>query len=71
MDEPKTTDSYVAALLRERAGYVYRGLSDRAEQVTAELKRVGYTDPPEEAEREAPKGNAPRGRRAGQQATAG
>lgn len=34
-------DGYVSALLRERNGYVTRGLDDRVEQVDAELTRVG------------------------------
>lgn len=36
------TSSDVTALLRERTGYVLRGLSDRVAQVDAELKRLGY-----------------------------
>ena len=34
--------SYIAALLRERAGYVTRGESERAQLVDAELRRLGY-----------------------------
>lgn len=34
--------SDVEPLLRERAGYVQRGLTDRVAQVDAELKKLGY-----------------------------
>jgi hypothetical protein len=35
------TDPYVVALVRERAGYVVRGLDDRVAAVDAELARLG------------------------------
>lgn len=44
-DEPKTQDPMVAALLRERAGYVNRGLDDRVAQVDEQLALRGYTPP--------------------------
>jgi len=53
----KSTDPMIAALLRERAGYIQSNKTDRADQVTAELKRRGYTDD-DEAD------NAPKGRHA-------
>lgn len=37
--------SRVDALLRERAGYERRGLTDRAKGVDAELKAAGYSAP--------------------------
>ena len=44
-------DRYVAALRREREGYVRRGLKDRVAEVDAELKRVGMKppEPPQDA----------------------
>lgn len=35
----------IRALLIERAGYERSGKADRAIAVTAELRRLGYTDP--------------------------
>jgi hypothetical protein len=35
---------YVAALLREREGYLAKGNHDRAQEVEAELRRAGYTE---------------------------
>lgn len=40
-------DSQIQALLRERDGYVLRGLSNRVAAVDAELKRLGYKPPAE------------------------
>ncbi len=37
----RTNDAYIAALLRERDGYIARGLGDRVSAVEAELVRVG------------------------------
>lgn len=39
---PKTNDPLVAALLRERAGYVTRGMDERVAQVDEQLKARGY-----------------------------
>lgn len=65
MTDPKTTDPMIAALLRERAGYVQAHRADRAAQVTAELKRRGYEEPAEaEPEGNENAAGAPRGRRA-------
>jgi hypothetical protein len=43
--EPPTSDPMIAALLRERAGYVTRGLDERVAEVDAQLQARGYTDP--------------------------
>jgi hypothetical protein len=40
--EPKK--AYIAALLRERAGYEQRGLTDRVADVDAELARHGHEE---------------------------
>lgn len=37
-------DPRIAALLRERAGLVSRGLTDRVEQIDEELEHRGYSD---------------------------
>jgi len=51
----ETQDPMIAALLRERAGYVAFGKPDRVKAVDAELKRRGYKEPTK-----APKGRGPR-----------
>lgn len=59
----KTEDPFIAALLRERVGYVQRGLTDRVAQVDEQLKQRGYT--PSAAERagsEKPEGRSARTR---------
>lgn len=48
-DEPKTHDPMIAALLREREGYVNRGMDDRVAQVDEQLSLRGYTPPRTEA----------------------
>jgi hypothetical protein len=57
----------IAALLRERATLVGRGMDDRVAQVDAQLKLRGY-EPPKTAEApklpEDPKRQAPQGRSA-------
>lgn len=40
-----SNQAQIDALLIERAGYLRYGKTDRADQVTAELKRLGYTEP--------------------------
>ncbi|MCH5677834.1 hypothetical protein [Streptomyces gilvus] len=40
--EPETQDTMTAALLREREGYVQRGMKDRVAQVDEQLKLRGY-----------------------------
>lgn len=52
--EPKTTDSMVAALLREREGYARAGRGDRVAQVDEQLALRGYTIPPAEGDGETP-----------------
>lgn len=48
-EEPQTTDPMVAALLREREGYVLRGMKERAAQVDEQLKLRGYKPPAKKA----------------------
>jgi hypothetical protein len=73
MTDPQTTDPMIAALLRERAGYLQSHRPERAAQVTAELKRRGYEDPAEvEPQANEDATGAPRGRRApGKRSTTG
>ncbi|MFI9552642.1 hypothetical protein [Nonomuraea endophytica] len=53
-------DPMIAALLREREGYVVRGMEDRVAQVDEQLKLRGH-EPAEETRTEAPKSRrAPR-----------
>lgn len=54
----ETTDPMIAALLREREGYVVYGKTDRVKAVDAELARRGYKAEPKKAppkKRAAPK----------------
>jgi hypothetical protein len=44
-EESQTEDTMIAALLREREGYVSRGLDDRVAQVDEQLAYRGYTAP--------------------------
>jgi hypothetical protein len=57
-------EELVAALLREREGYVRRGLDDRVAQVDAELARLGHVvagaEPEPEQDQEAPRRGRPR-----------
>lgn len=67
MSEPQSDDPIVAALLRERAGLVQRGLEPRIVQVDEQLAARGYAtadgergvEPGQEA---ANKPSAPKGR---------
>lgn len=69
-DAPKTDDPMVAALLREREGYVTRGMDDRVAAVDEQLRLRGYTPqgkaPTADTESgpEATRTEAPKGRRA-------
>jgi hypothetical protein len=54
----KTEDPMVAALLREREGYVAFGKKDRVKAVDEELKRRGWEDP--EAKKQPPRERAGR-----------
>lgn len=75
MDDSKTNDPMIAALLRERASYVNRGMADRAKAVDVELKRRGWSEPKAEkaaaVDKAADKAadGAPQGRRAPSKAT--
>lgn len=63
-----TEDPMVAALLRERDGYVTRGLDDRVAQVDEQLKARGHTPPGAKPDSETPADDPektpPKGRRA-------
>lgn len=64
-----TTDPMIAALLRERTGYVLRGLDDRVAEVDAALKARGYKEPAKSedasrGEESAEPAKGPTGRRA-------
>lgn len=54
--EDPNRESVIAALRRERTGYVSRGLDDRVAGVDAELKRLGAA--PEERAQSAPQETA-------------
>lgn len=60
-----TEDPMIAALLREREGYVGRGMDDRVAQVDEQLRLRG-AEPPTAPKSEAPMSPStpPRGRRA-------
>lgn len=64
MTEPQTEDPMVAALLRERAGYVVRGMNDRVDQVDEQLKLRGVEPPADDKPAPASRSTAPKGRRA-------
>lgn len=53
MSEPKTTDPMIAALLREREGYLRAGKADRVAAVNEQLAVRGYHDQ-EEPDRSTP-----------------
>ena len=64
--EPRTDDPQVAALLREREGYVTRGLDDRVSQVDEQLRLHGYEEGGEKSARtKAPTGRRAPGKQAG------
>lgn len=64
-DTPQTEDPMVAALLRERAGYVGRGMDDRVAQVDEQLRLRGVEPPAaERAAAPASPSAPPKGRRA-------
>jgi hypothetical protein len=60
-DAPQTEDPMVAALLREREGYVVRGMDDRVAQVDEQLALRGHK--PDDA-KPAARSTTPKGRRA-------
>ncbi|MCI3272143.1 hypothetical protein [Streptomyces cylindrosporus] len=64
-DAPQTEDSMVAALLREREGYVTRGMDDRVAQVDEQLKLRGVEPPKDDKPaKSADRSTPPKGRRA-------
>jgi hypothetical protein len=65
-DAPQTEDPMVAALLRERTGYVLHGMSDRVDQVDEQLRLRGVEPPAGEKSASSPSTRAtpPKGRRA-------
>jgi hypothetical protein len=63
-DAPQTEDPMVAALLREREGYVGRGMDDRVAQVDEQLRLRGY-EPQSTGKAPTPsRSTPPKGRRA-------
>jgi hypothetical protein len=62
MTESQSEDPMVAALLRERVGYVGRGMDDRVAQVDEQLKLRGV-EPPADG-KPASRSTSPKGRRA-------
>ncbi|WP_068925020.1 hypothetical protein [Planobispora rosea] len=55
LELPTPEEAQIEALRREREGYMRRGLTDRAAQVAAELRRLGAEEAAGgEAERTAP-----------------
>ncbi|MEV4093795.1 hypothetical protein [Streptosporangium saharense] len=54
IEVPTPEEAQVAALRRERAGYLTRGLDDRAEQVATELRRLGADVEEGQEQRETP-----------------
>jgi hypothetical protein len=63
--EPVSKDTMVAALLREREGYVQRGLLERVAQVDEQLTLRGHTPPKDDPppKQEVTGEQTPRGRR--------
>ena len=60
-----TEDPMVAALLREREGYVGRGMDDRVAQVDEQLKLRGAEPPTDgKSAKPADRSTPPKGRRA-------
>lgn len=53
----------VAALLRERAGYVTRGMNDRVAQVDEQLALHGYTEAAETSGDDVSRKTPPKARR--------
>lgn len=63
MSEPQTEDPMVAALLREREGYVQRGLPDRVAQVDEQLALRGHEPKGQTSEQKTSRTTPPKGRR--------
>ena len=64
MTEPQSEDPMVAALLRERVGYVGRGMDDRVAQVDEQLKLRGVEPPADDKPATVTRATPPKGRRA-------
>ncbi|MEE1763695.1 hypothetical protein [Streptomyces sp. SP18BB07] len=62
-DESQTEDPMVAALLREREGYVQRGMDDRVAQVDEQLKLRGHQAPAAVKSEESSRSTPPKQRR--------
>lgn len=63
-DEPQTQDTMVAALLREREGYVNLGQDDRVAEVDEQLRLRGVEPPADDRPaRPASRSTPPKGRR--------
>lgn len=60
---PDPGETYVQALLREREGYVRRGLADRVAAVDVELTRLGHSSPTGEQARIKPPARKGRARK--------
>ncbi|MFI7707611.1 hypothetical protein [Nonomuraea sp. NPDC049480] len=75
MAEPQTEDPMIAALLRERDGYVQRGMDDRVAQVDEQLALRGYEASEDDSETSKEDGEAdarsqpPKGRRTARKST--
>lgn len=52
-------DALIAALRRERAGYVARGLDERVAEVDAQLRLAGYRGDGEDARKNPPVARTP------------
>lgn len=64
-DASQTEDPMVAALLREREGYVGRGMDDRVAQVDEQLKLRGVEPPAvDKPGKPTSRSTPPKGRRA-------
>ncbi|HEU4422059.1 MAG TPA: hypothetical protein VFR67_05905 [Pilimelia sp.] len=50
IEVPTASEAQAAALLRERAGYVMRGLPERVAAVDAELSRLGINPPTDQTD---------------------
>jgi hypothetical protein len=59
MTDEKKNDALIAALLREREGYIRAGKEDRARQVDEQLRLQGYKSPEEETRKSPPQGRTP------------
>lgn len=70
MAETPRDDRMIAALKRERAGYVARGLDERVAQVDAQLELRGYSTEAAESKDTEPRSDPPKQRQAPPRRTA-